>query len=264
VALYDAGTRAMQKRYRNYVNGRWETGVTTSTSENPSDLAAPVGEYARADRQQAELAVRAAAEAAPAWAYTTPQRRADALDRIGTELLARKDELGDLLAREEGKTLAEAITEVARAGNIFKFFAGEALRSAGEKLDSVRPGVEVDITREPVGVIGIIAPWNYPLASSAAPACRLVRSTSSMAAAGKWARPSSRAHTSMRSASPARRQPARRFSKRLQSAASRCSSRWAARIRSSCSPTPSSTRPSTARCRAHSIPPGSAARRRAG
>ena len=86
------------------------------------------------------------------------------LDGAGSELLARKDELGSLLAREEGKTWPEAVAEVARAGNIFKFFAGEALRLAGEKLASVRPGVEVEVTREPVGVVAVIAPWNFPFA----------------------------------------------------------------------------------------------------
>ncbi|HEY0856299.1 MAG TPA: aldehyde dehydrogenase family protein [Albitalea sp.] len=154
----------MISTFKNYINGRWETGVTTGTSENPSDLASPVGEYARADAAQTELAIRAASEAASAWAFTTPQRRADVLDQIGSEILARKDELGELLAREEGKTLPEAVGEAARAGNIFKFFAGEALRTGGEKLASVRPGIEVDVTREPVGVVGIIAPWNFPLA----------------------------------------------------------------------------------------------------
>jgi acyl-CoA reductase-like NAD-dependent aldehyde dehydrogenase len=154
----------MQNSFRNFINGRWETGVTMSTSENPSDLASPVGEYARADGEQTELAIRAASEAASTWAFATPQRRADVLEQIGSEILARKDELGELLAREEGKTLPEAIAEAARAGNIFRFFAGEALRTPGEKLASVRPGVEVDITREPVGVVGIIAPWNFPFA----------------------------------------------------------------------------------------------------
>jgi acyl-CoA reductase-like NAD-dependent aldehyde dehydrogenase len=154
----------MQSSFKNFINGRWETGVTTATTENPSDLSTPVGEYVRADSEQAESAIHAASEAASAWGLTTPQRRADALDQIGSEILARKDELGELLAREEGKTLPEAIGEAARAGNIFKFFAGEALRSGGEKVASVRPGVEVDITREPVGVVGIIAPWNFPLA----------------------------------------------------------------------------------------------------
>jgi aldehyde dehydrogenase (NAD+) len=154
----------MQNSFKNYINGRWETGVTTATSENPSDLDSPVGEVARADARQAEDAIRAAADAASAWGLSTPQRRADALDQIGSEILARRDELGDLLAREEGKTLPEAIGETARAGNIFKFFAGEALRVQGDRIASVRPGIDVDVTREPVGVVGIIAPWNFPLA----------------------------------------------------------------------------------------------------
>ncbi len=82
------------------------------------------------------------------------QARSDALDAIGSEILARKAELGDLLAREEGKTCAEGIGEVVRAGNIFKFFAGEALRAGGEVVPSVRPGVGVEVTREPIGVVG--------------------------------------------------------------------------------------------------------------
>jgi acyl-CoA reductase-like NAD-dependent aldehyde dehydrogenase len=154
----------MREILRNFINGRWETGVTTGTSENPSDLGTPVAEYVRADARQTQQAIEAAGQAAAAWAAATPQRRADALDAIGSEILARKDELGDLLAREEGKTLPEAVAEAGRAGHIFKFFAGEALRMPGEKLASVRPDIDVEVTREPVGVVGIIAPWNFPLA----------------------------------------------------------------------------------------------------
>jgi acyl-CoA reductase-like NAD-dependent aldehyde dehydrogenase len=149
---------------RHLINGRWVSGATTGISVNPSDTREVVAEFARADRNQTELAIAAAADALPQWSLSTPQRRADALDMAGSELLARKEELGELLAREEGKTLPEAIAEVARAGNIFKFFAGEALRIAGETLASVRPGVQVDITREPVGVVAVIAPWNFPFA----------------------------------------------------------------------------------------------------
>ena len=79
-----------------------------------------------------------------------------ALDFVGSEILARKDELGALLSREERKTLPEGIGEVARAGQIFKFFAGEALRIPGEKLASVRPDIDCEITREPLGVVGVI------------------------------------------------------------------------------------------------------------
>lgn len=138
--------------------------MTTGISRNPSDTREVVAEYARADRNQTNLAIRAAADAFPHWSHTTPQRRADVLDQIGSEILARREELGMLLAREEGKTLPEAVGEAARAGHIFKFFAGEALRAGGEMLASVRPDVQVDITREPVGVVGLIAPWNFPLA----------------------------------------------------------------------------------------------------
>src|SRR5204862_4304414 len=95
---------------------------------------------------------------------TTPQDRLDILARAGTEILARKDEVGKLLSREQGTPLADGIGEAARAGFILKFFAGEAVRIAGEKLDSVRPGIEVEVTREPIGVVAAITPWNFPLA----------------------------------------------------------------------------------------------------
>lgn len=149
---------------QNYIAGQWLDGSGASINRNPSDLSDEIGRYAQADAGQLERAVSAAAEAAPQWGLSNPQLRADALDRVGTELLARREELGRLLAREEGKTLPEGIAEVARAGNIFKFFAQEALRLRGDKLASVRPGVDVEITREPVGVVGIIAPWNFPMA----------------------------------------------------------------------------------------------------
>jgi aldehyde dehydrogenase (NAD+) len=154
----------MATHFKHYINGRWETGVTLGVSENPSDLADVIGEFARADAAQAESAIRAAADAREAWAASTPQRRFEVLDFVGSELLARKEELGTLLAREEGKTLPEAVGEAARAGQIFKFFAGEALRLRGDKLASVRPGVDIEVTREPVGVVALIAPWNFPLA----------------------------------------------------------------------------------------------------
>jgi aldehyde dehydrogenase (NAD+) len=123
-----------------------------------------IGEYAQADAAQARAAIAAAKGAAPAWAAGSIQERSNLLDRVGTEILARKDELGKLLSREEGKTLPEGVGEAARAGHIFKFFAGEVLRLAGEKLPSVRPGIDVEVTREPIGVVGLITPWNFPIA----------------------------------------------------------------------------------------------------
>ena len=150
--------------FKNLIAGEWLDGHAVSRNINPSDTRDLVGEYAQADAAQAELAITAATAAFPAWSLSTPQQRFDILDAVGSEILARRAELGDLLAREEGKTLPEAIGEVARAGNIFKFFAGEALRPGGESLPSVRPGVGVEVTREAIGVVGLITPWNFPIA----------------------------------------------------------------------------------------------------
>ncbi|MBV8037138.1 aldehyde dehydrogenase family protein [Roseateles sp.] len=150
--------------FKNYIAGAWLEGSALSRNINPSDTRDLVGEYAQADGAQAREAIAAAAAAFPAWSLSTPQQRFDILDAVGTEILARRQELGDLLAREEGKTLPEAVGEVVRAGNIFKFFAGEALRPGGESLPSVRPGVGVEVTREPIGVVGLITPWNFPIA----------------------------------------------------------------------------------------------------
>jgi aldehyde dehydrogenase (NAD+) len=149
---------------QNYINGEWIDGASTSSNINPSNTSDVIGQYAQADARQADLAIAAAAAAAPVWGLSNVQMRADALDRIGTEILARKEELGRLLSREEGKTLPEGIGEAGRAGYIFKFFAQECLRLRGEKLPSVRTGLDIEITREPVGVVGIIAPWNFPIA----------------------------------------------------------------------------------------------------
>jgi acyl-CoA reductase-like NAD-dependent aldehyde dehydrogenase len=150
--------------HKNLINGEWVEGARTSRNINPSDTRDMIGEYAQADAAQAREAVAAARAAFGAWQHSTPQQRFDILDAAGTEILARKAELGDLLAREEGKTLPEAIGEVARAGNIFKFFAGEALRVGGDVVASVRPGVGVEVVREPLGVVGLITPWNFPIA----------------------------------------------------------------------------------------------------
>ncbi|MBM7061545.1 aldehyde dehydrogenase family protein [Pseudomonas sp. UL073] len=154
----------MTQKYDNYIGGGWFAADAYAANLNPSDLAEVIGDYAQADAGQLDAAVQAAEQAFPAWSLSNVQVRADALDKVGSEILARRAELGALLAREEGKTLPEAIGEVARAGNIFKFFAGECLRLSGDLLPSVRPGVGVEVTREPLGVVGLITPWNFPIA----------------------------------------------------------------------------------------------------
>ena len=153
----------MSTSHANLIGGEWTAG-TAAPNVNPSDLSDVIGEYHHASLEQARQAIEAARGAFPAWSQSGIQARTDMLDRIGSEILARRAELGDLLAREEGKTLPEATGEVTRAGNIFKFFAGEALRIPGDKVASVRPGLEAEVTREPVGVVTLITPWNFPIA----------------------------------------------------------------------------------------------------
>jgi alpha-ketoglutaric semialdehyde dehydrogenase len=152
------------RAHRNFIAGEWVEGPSTIANINPSDIEDIVGHYSQADAAQTAAAIAAARAAQQSWQYSPIQERFDILDRIGTEILARRGELGQLLSREEGKTAAEGTGEAARAGYIFKFFAGEALRLAGELLPSTRPGLTVEVTREPVGVVGVITPWNFPLA----------------------------------------------------------------------------------------------------
>ena len=154
----------MAKPLPNYVAGEWRMATATVPNVNPSNTDDVINEHCFATVGDTRAAVEAARSAFPDWARTTPQQRHDVLRRASDEIFARRDELGRLLAREEGKTLPEAVGEVGRAGQIFDFFAGETLRLTGEKLPSVRPGVDVEITREPLGVIGVITPWNFPIA----------------------------------------------------------------------------------------------------
>lgn len=149
--------------HQNLIAGEW-VGTDASKNINPSNTNDVVGEYARASAEDTKAAIAAAKAAFPAWSRSGVLERHAILRKTADEILARKDELGRLLSREEGKTLAEGIGETVRAGQIFDFFAGECLRLAGETLPSVRPGVGVEVTREPVGVVGIITPWNFPIA----------------------------------------------------------------------------------------------------
>lgn len=153
----------MEDLHKNYIGGEWREGEA-APNVNPSNTDHVVGHYARASADDAKAAIAAAKDAFPAWSRSGIQQRHDILKTASDEVMARKAELGKLLAQEEGKTLAEGIGETARAGQILDFFAGECLRLSGETLPSVRPGIGVEITREPIGVVGIITPWNFPIA----------------------------------------------------------------------------------------------------
>ncbi|MDX8466534.1 aldehyde dehydrogenase family protein [Mesorhizobium sp. VK23B] len=148
---------------KNLIDGEW-LGEPGSRNINPSNTNDVVGEYASAGPEEAKQAIAAAKAAFPAWSRSGPLARHAVLKKSADEIMARKDEIGRSLAREEGKTLAEGVGETIRAAQIFDFFAGETLRLSGEMVPSVRPGVGVEMTREGVGVVGIITPWNFPIA----------------------------------------------------------------------------------------------------
>lgn len=149
--------------YKNYIAGDW-TGADFRPNVNPSDLSETIGHYARATDAEVDRAIEAAATAQPGWAALTVGERCGYLDSIGATILARATELGELLSREEGKTRAEGIGEAVRAGQTFRYYAAQILQATGERFASTSPGMTIDVDRRPVGVIGIITPWNFPLA----------------------------------------------------------------------------------------------------
>ncbi|HPE24163.1 aldehyde dehydrogenase family protein [Albidovulum sp.] len=150
-----------------HIAGRWVAGASEIENRNPSDLSDLIGRYGQADAAQLDEALDAARRAQVAWWAAGIQKRHDVLMAIGTELMARAEEIGRMLSREEGKPLAEGRGEVYRAGQFFTYFAAEALRNQGDLAESVRPGIEIDVRREPVGVVAIVSPWNFPVATPA-------------------------------------------------------------------------------------------------
>lgn len=150
-----------------YINGQWQSGKTEIENRNPSDLSDLIGHYAQASGEQLQSALDAARAAQPIWWAAGIQKRHDVLMAIGTELMARSAEIGEMVAREEGKPLAEGKGEVYRAGQFFTYYAAEVLRNQGDLAESVRLGIEIDVRREPVGVVAIVSPWNFPVATPA-------------------------------------------------------------------------------------------------
>jgi alpha-ketoglutaric semialdehyde dehydrogenase len=152
------------KVHSNYVDGQWVQASEGVANINPSDIGDVVGHYAHADVSLARDAVQAASRAHPAWVSMSPLERSRLLQRVARGIETRAEEFAQLLSREEGKTLAEARGETQRAADVFSFYANEIFRQPGELHDSIRPGVTVEVTREPIGVALLITPWNLPLA----------------------------------------------------------------------------------------------------
>jgi len=168
--VYDALNRTeaiMTQRTGIYIDGHWTNGGSEVENRNPSDTTDLIGVYAQADAAQLDAAIAAAQRAQAIWWAVGIQKRHDVLMAIGTEMMARTEEIGRIIAREEGKPAAEGKGEVYRAGQFFTYFAAECLRNQGDLAESVRPGIEIDVRREPVGVVAIVSPWNFPVATPA-------------------------------------------------------------------------------------------------
>ncbi|QEH76802.1 aldehyde dehydrogenase family protein [Sphingomonas sp. C8-2] len=146
------------------VGGERIGGGAAIESRNPSDLSDLVATTPEGDAALLDRAIAAAAAAQPDWAARSPEARGDILDRAAALLMERASELGTLLSREEGKALAEGKSEVMRAARILRYFGGEALRLHGRAMASVRPGIDVATRQEPLGIVGLITPWNFPIA----------------------------------------------------------------------------------------------------
>jgi aldehyde dehydrogenase (NAD+) len=153
--------------FQNYINGQWVGSSAVIENINPSDTSDVVGHYAKASSEDCLAAIAAANTAFDDWSQSGLEQRKQVLDFIGAELIARSGEIGEILAREEGKTRAEGVGEVHRSGQFFQYYGAEALRLMGENTQSVRPGVDVEVHREALGVIGIVTPWNFPMAVAA-------------------------------------------------------------------------------------------------
>ncbi|SFK53562.1 aldehyde dehydrogenase family protein [Shimia haliotis] len=156
----------MSETKLNLIAGEWAAGESEIENRSPSDLTDLIGVFTQASTAQLQDTLAQARRAQAEWAAYGMERKQAVLMAIGTEMMARAEELGRLLSREEGKPLAEGKGEVYRAGQFFTYYAAECLRQLGENADSVRPGIEVDVRREPVGAVAIISPWNFPTATA--------------------------------------------------------------------------------------------------
>ena len=154
-------------RFDNWIAGEWVGSDARIENINPSDTRDVIGLYAQANFDDLERSVKAAINAQKQWRAKPLEARQAVLDRIGRALMENADSLGELLSREEGKTRPEGRGEIYRAGQFFTYYAAEVLRQMGDTADSVRPGIEIDVRREPAGVVAIISPWNFPMATAA-------------------------------------------------------------------------------------------------
>jgi aldehyde dehydrogenase (NAD+) len=154
------------RTYDNFIGGEWVAARSGGTFQtlNPANTREVVAQYPASGRDDAAAAIMAAKQAFPAWSAMTPVARGRILSRASQLIEARKAELAELLTREEGKTLAEATGEVQRAADIFRFFGGISYQVGGQTIPHDLPSQLLYTRREPLGVVALITPWNFPIA----------------------------------------------------------------------------------------------------
>lgn len=153
----------MPEVFRNYINGEWVDGPTFE-NRNPANTDEVVGLFVKGSAADVERAADAAQAAFAGWAAMPAPARGNLLFKVADILESKFNQLGEEMTREEGKTLPEAKGEVRRAINIFRYFASEGSRMPGHLVPSERERVHMFAIRKPIGVIGQINPWNFPIA----------------------------------------------------------------------------------------------------
>jgi alpha-ketoglutaric semialdehyde dehydrogenase len=158
--------KVMAETFRNLIGGEWVDSSTGRTFEtrNPADTDEVIGTYPRCDAADTRQAIEAAERAQPRWAAIPAPKRGEILHRAANILESRADGVARDMTREEGKTLPEAHGEVNRAINILRYYGGEGARLSGQFTPSERDRVVIHTLRRPLGVVGLITPWNFPIA----------------------------------------------------------------------------------------------------
>jgi aldehyde dehydrogenase (NAD+) len=157
-------TSATTYKITHFVEGEWTNDDTAAERVNPADPADTVAEVTQGDPDLVDRAVRSASAAQGRWAAMTGPARGAVLSGAAALIRARAEQVAEDLTREEGKTRIEALGEVRRAADILDFFGAECWRAEGSTLPSAVPGTHVYTRREPLGVVGLITPWNFPIA----------------------------------------------------------------------------------------------------
>ena len=154
------------KTYNNYINGKWSASMSGKVTEstNPANKKEIVGYIQQSDKKDLDQAVEAAAKAQKLWRKMSGAARGDLLYKVANILESKLDEIAEAMTREMGKTPPESKGETARGVAILRYYAGEGMRPVGDVIPSTDAGALMYTTRVPLGVVGVISPWNFPVA----------------------------------------------------------------------------------------------------